>query len=112
MSERRFTTTVDPALMTVRRLHPTNYPIRKPPVSPFIPVPEARIQLGHNGWNWRRTLDDEGFRQFDVLAMLAQEAGLRRGVSYRVGGDKQELAHLAFVLHLLGYAPTYDLTIE
>jgi hypothetical protein len=42
------------------------------------------LKLGINGWNWKSALDRNGFGEYDELARLAKNAGLRPGAMIRV----------------------------
>jgi hypothetical protein len=117
VKEDRFSTTVDPRTTMVRRLNPTNYPPL--PAADLQPAsaPSVTFHLGQDGWQWKRTLDETGFRNYEDLIRMAGESGLQRGVAYRIDGEPKELAHLVLVLHLLGYTAKYDsrptvLTVE
>jgi 3-mercaptopyruvate sulfurtransferase SseA len=54
-------------------------------------------------YDWRATLAPEGFRRAEEIRSYLEEAGVKPPAVYRVEGSVQELAHLIFVLHLLGY---------
>jgi hypothetical protein len=91
----------------VPAVKPAAYP---PPDSgsPTAKIAPALRAAEGNEWNWRRALDDNGFRPYQQLAALADSAGLRQGTSVRIRFPADQLAHLMLTLHLLGREVTYD----
>jgi rhodanese-related sulfurtransferase len=107
-AEGRFTTTVDPMRTMVPRIEPTVYPLRKTPAASGTVVTRSTLTLGQGGWNWEATVDEKGFRPYDVLVQFTDAAGLRGGVAVRIEGTLPQVAHLLLVLGLLGYESQYD----
>ena len=101
-AEGRFATTAIP------KIESTTYPAIESTAGTTAPRSVTVLKLGTNGWDWRSTLDQHGFRGSDELARLAKRYGLEPGAVFRVEGRDRELAHLALSLELLGYQVHYD----
>jgi len=101
-AEGRFTTTAIP------KIESTIYPVAESTAATRTQGSLPVLKLGINGWKWKSALDRNGFREYDELARLAKNAGLRPGTAFRVEDPDRELGHLALMLELLGNDLNYD----
>jgi hypothetical protein len=93
---------------TMPKIEPAIYPSVSRPATGPASKQASVLSLGAAGWNWEATLGQDGFRRYEELNRLAQQAGVRLGAAIRVIGPEEELAHLALTISLLGYRADYD----